>query len=176
MVLLFVSRPFVKNVLGGALFSPTYATLLLALLTTIGSLCASMLSKPLAPIMTQFFPRALEVTRHAIEGDNREGGEAAAKSPAWVRLSILRLIGVVPWSGINIACGVCGVAIGDCFLGTFIGSLPWTAVTCQVNIWLYFFLLFFLFFFFLPTFCFLLLTSIFFFNNQFLIINNSFFF
>jgi len=40
---------------------------------------------------------------------------------------------VVPWSGINIACGLCGVAISDCFLGSFIGSLPWTAVTCQIG-------------------------------------------
>ena len=50
-----------------------------------------------------------------------------------MRLSVLRLIGVVPWSGLNVACGVCGVSLADCFLGTFIGALPWTAVTCQVT-------------------------------------------
>ena len=56
-----------------------------------------------------------------------------SKAPAWVRLSVLRLVGIVPWSGINIASGVCGVALNDCILGSFIGSLPWTAVTCQVR-------------------------------------------
>ena len=89
---------------------------------------------PLAPFLTHFFPRALEKTRSALEG----GSESAfisekQRSSAWVRLSILRLVGVVPWSGINIACGVCGVSIADCMMGAFIGCLPWTAVTCQVQ-------------------------------------------
>ena len=73
-------------------------------------------------------PRPLAMTRSVLEGDEAKDGSAA-----WVRLSILRLIGVVPWSGINIACGVCGVAVWDCFLGALIGSLPWTAVTCQIG-------------------------------------------
>ncbi|PFH52785.1 hypothetical protein AMATHDRAFT_139239 [Amanita thiersii Skay4041] len=128
----------VWNVLAGALFSPAFATILLTLLTTIGSLCATLLSAPLAPILTQFFPRALDMTRSALEGDpvadlQTSGTKGKTRSSAWVRLSILRLIGVIPWSGINIASGVCGVAISDCLLGTFIGSLPWTAVTCQIG-------------------------------------------
>ncbi len=102
-----------QNVLAGALFSPAYATILLTLLTTVGSLCAALLSKPLAPLLTHFFPRALDVTRHAIEGDGETSSDdSGSKSSAWVRLSVLRLVGIVPWSGINLACGVCGVAIG----------------------------------------------------------------
>jgi hypothetical protein len=50
-----------------------------------------------------------------------------------VRLTVFRLVGIVPWSGINVACGVLGVSLRDCFLGTFIGAIPWTAVTCQVG-------------------------------------------
>lgn len=88
---------------------------------------------PLAPFITHFFPRALDMTRSALEGDVSVDTRANTKSPAWVRLSVLRLVGVVPWSGINIASGVCGVALSDCILGSFIGSLPWTAVTCQVR-------------------------------------------
>lgn len=117
------------------MFSPAYATLLLTLLTTIGSTCATLLSKPLAPFLTHFFPKALDLTRSALEGGASKAetdSEARPTSP-WIRLSILRLIGVVPWSGINIACGVCGVSIADCILGAFIGSLPWTAVTCQIG-------------------------------------------
>ncbi|KAF9446930.1 hypothetical protein P691DRAFT_793978 [Macrolepiota fuliginosa MF-IS2] len=128
------------NVLAGALFSPALATLFLTILTTIGSACASLLATPLAPFLTYFFPRALDVTRAALGGDSEvDQGSVSTdtsnknKSSAWVRLSVLRLIGVVPWSGINIACGVCGVALGDCMLGTFIGCLPWTAVTCQIG-------------------------------------------
>lgn len=104
----------------------------------VGSACATMLSTPLAPFLTHFFPRALDMTRNALEGDSDSdldefGNSSKPRSSAWVRLSVLRLIGVVPWSGINIACGVCGVAITDCMLGAFIGALPWTAVTCQVR-------------------------------------------
>ncbi|KAF9055357.1 hypothetical protein BDZ89DRAFT_938387 [Hymenopellis radicata] len=119
------------NVLAGALFSPAHATLLLTLLTTIGSVCATLLSKPLAPFLTHFFPRALDLTRSALEGTKSE--QQASQASPWIRLSILRLIGVVPWSGINIACGVTGVPLLDCLLGSFIGSLPWTAVTCQIG-------------------------------------------
>ncbi|KIM90871.1 hypothetical protein PILCRDRAFT_94542 [Piloderma croceum F 1598] len=121
------------NVLAGALFSPALATLLLTALTTIGSIFATLLAKPLAPFLTYFFPRALDLTRNALEGDPNVSTRSSNKSSAWVRLSVLRLIGVVPWSGINIACGVCGVAISDCILGAFIGTLPWTAVTCQIG-------------------------------------------
>ncbi|KAF8897598.1 snare associated Golgi protein-domain-containing protein [Infundibulicybe gibba] len=128
----------VWNVLAGALFSPAFATLLLATLTMVGSACATLLSTPLAPLLTHFFPRALDMTRNALEGDSEtdldaDGISPKSKSSTWVRLSVLRLIGVVPWSGINIACGVCGVSITDCMLGAFIGSLPWTAVTCQIG-------------------------------------------
>lgn len=125
--------------LAGALFSPALATLYLTVLTTIGSACASLLATPLAPFLTYLFPRALDMTRAALGGDPELDQDSLStdssknKSSAWVRLSVLRLIGVVPWSGINIACGVCGVGLGDCMLGTFIGCLPWTAVTCQVS-------------------------------------------
>ncbi|TFK29416.1 hypothetical protein FA15DRAFT_664369 [Coprinopsis marcescibilis] len=120
------------NVLAGALFSPAFATVMLTALTTIGSACATLLSTPLAPFLMYMFPRALDMTRNALGGDYSEDS-GSTKSSAWVRLSILRLIGVVPWSGINIACGVCGVPLVDCMLGTFIGCLPWTAVTCQIG-------------------------------------------
>ena len=118
-----------QNVLAGALFSPVYATILLTTLTTLGSLCATLLSTPLAPFLAILFPRALDMTRNALAGGS---DHFKPRSSPWVRLSVMRLIGVVPWSGINIACGVCGVSLSDCMLGTFIGCLPWTAVTCQV--------------------------------------------
>jgi hypothetical protein len=54
-------------------------------------------------------------------------------SNTWVRLSVLRLIGIIPWSSINIACGLCGVRTTDVMLGAFIGTMPWTAVTCQIG-------------------------------------------
>jgi uncharacterized membrane protein YdjX (TVP38/TMEM64 family) len=125
---------YFQNVLAGALFGPAPATVLLTLLTTIGSLTATMLAKPLTPLITALFPKVLATTRNALEG-GEPGLDINAKpqNPAWVRLTVLRLIGVVPWSGLNIACGVCGVSWWDCGLSSFIGTMPWTAVTCQIG-------------------------------------------
>jgi len=121
------------NVLAGVLMSPVTSTLLMTSLTAFGSVFSSLLATPLAPIITQLFPRALALTRNALEGGDTITAPSKGKAPAWVRLSVLRLIGVVPWSGINIASGVTGVSLFDCLLGAFIGTLPWTAVTCQVG-------------------------------------------
>jgi uncharacterized membrane protein YdjX (TVP38/TMEM64 family) len=114
--------------LAGALFSPILATVVLSVLTSLGSLCATMLSAPIAPYITRYFPKSLGIARSAFQGDSAKDG-----SPVWIRVTVLRLIGVVPWSGVNIACGVIGVSLWDCLIGTLIGSLPWTAVTCQVG-------------------------------------------
>jgi uncharacterized membrane protein YdjX (TVP38/TMEM64 family) len=120
------------NVLAGALFSPLLATLLLAVLTTVGSILATLLSAPLSPFFTHFLPRPLALARNIFEADSG-GSTTKSPSPTWVRLTVFRLVGIVPWSGINVACGVLGVSLRDCFLGTFIGAIPWTAVTCQIG-------------------------------------------
>ena len=124
------------------------ATLLMTITTSLGSVFATLLATPLAPILTRAFPRPIELTRAALEGSSfsasksvqseeskalNAAGSTTNNSPAWVRLSILRLIGIVPWSALNIACGLTGVALRDCLLGAFIGCLPWTAVTCQIG-------------------------------------------
>lgn len=129
-------------------------------LTTLGSLFSTLLAMPLAPILTRFFPRPIEITRSALEGSSASSSSSSsssveykplqpsnltatsssssatstsAKTPTWVRLSVLRLVGVVPWSALNVACGITGVALFDCATGAFIGTLPWTAVTCQIG-------------------------------------------
>lgn len=119
--------------LSGVLLSPFLATLLMTTLTALGSVLSSLLSTPLASIFSHWFPKALSLTRIALEGGRATVSTSRERTPIWVRLSVLRLIGVVPWSGINIACGVAGVSLLDCLLGAFIGTLPWTAVTCQVR-------------------------------------------
>ncbi|CAE7130305.1 unnamed protein product [Rhizoctonia solani] len=122
----------VLNVLTGALISPLWATLLMTALTSTGSLFATLLAAPLSPLVQRFVPKALDVVSVALQGSgNSKSG--AKRTPTWVRLVVMRLIGVVPWSGINIACGVCRVPFVDCAIGAFIGTLPWTAVTCQIG-------------------------------------------
>lgn len=128
-----------QNVLAGALFHPLLGTLLMTFLTAVGSVFATLLATPLAPVLTRFFPRPVQMTRTALEGSTESENalqvstKSSSSSPAWVRLSVLRLVGVVPWSGLNIACGLTGVSLRDCILGALIGCLPWTAVTCQIG-------------------------------------------
>ncbi|KAJ1308418.1 hypothetical protein OPQ81_004123 [Rhizoctonia solani] len=122
----------VINVLTGALISPLWATLLMTALTSTGSLIATLLAAPLSPLVQRFVPKALDVVSVALQGSGNSNS-SAKRTPTWVRLVVMRLIGVVPWSGINIACGVCRVPFLDCAIGAFIGTLPWTAVTCQIG-------------------------------------------
>jgi hypothetical protein len=136
----------ILNVLVGTILSPIPATLLQTLLTTIGSILSTLLATPLSPLLSLLFPRALDLTRHALQGSSPDADPADPSNaahlsttndkdatPTWVRLVIMRLIGIVPWSGINIACGVVGVSLWECSIGAFIGTLPWTAVTCQIG-------------------------------------------
>lgn len=144
-VMLMVLPHFHQNVLAGVLLNPVLATVLMTLLTSEGSILSTLLAKPLAPLIAYLFPKALALTTAALQGNSivistgTDDVLASAQpskhnqSPPWIRLSVLRLIGVVPWSGINIAAGVCSIPLWDCFLGAFLGTLPWTAVTVQVG-------------------------------------------
>ncbi|KAH8830534.1 hypothetical protein DL96DRAFT_1707351 [Flagelloscypha sp. PMI_526] len=164
----------VWNVLAGALWSPFYAAILLTALTSIGSVCSSMLAKPLAPLLSTYMPKVLDMGRQALQGHDivtidappfkveqdvsvvpelapatdeaapisrrekfrlrlKRRAHSTTSNGTWARLSVLRLVGVVPWMGINIACGVLDVPVLDCLLGAFVGCLPWTAVTCQIG-------------------------------------------
>ena len=121
----------------------------MTLLTSLGSIFSTLLAMPLAPTLSRVFPRPVEITRQALEGEafssssssvvgpkSAQSNDLSASSggtPAWVRLSVLRLVGVVPWSALNVACGITGVSLRNCFLGAVVGTFPWTAVTCQVG-------------------------------------------
>ncbi|KNZ81484.1 hypothetical protein J132_00450 [Termitomyces sp. J132] len=84
------------NVLGGALFSPAYATILLTTLTMLGSACATLLAMPLAPFLTHFFPRALDMTRNALEGaSDADEASAQGRSSPWIG-DILQTVASTP--------------------------------------------------------------------------------
>ncbi|KAL1706362.1 hypothetical protein EV121DRAFT_278816 [Schizophyllum commune] len=88
---------------------------------------------PVPPVSVTPPSRTASPANEVCEEKQLEAAQVENTTPTWIRLAILRLIGIVPWSGINIACGVCGVSLWDCMLGNLVGTLPWTAVTCQVG-------------------------------------------
>lgn len=64
------------------------------------------------------------------------GAEAASStgsSAIWRRLLIMRSMGIVPWSGMNVACGVVGVDWKIFWLTTAAGSASWSYVTASVG-------------------------------------------
>jgi hypothetical protein len=124
----------VLNILVGSVLDPMPALMLLTLITASGSLGSYLLSRPLAPLIAVLFPKPLALVRAALAPDSVPapsstrpvpgetvtpiqvssdpsippiGGEP--KPVVWRRLLIMRAMGFVPWSGMNVACGVVGV-------------------------------------------------------------------
>lgn len=110
----------VLNILMGALFPAIPAVAFLTLSTTIGGYCSYLLSRPLSPLITLLFPTQLAVVRASLASSG-----AGVGGGAWKKLLVMRATGLVPWSGMNVACGVVGVR-WTVFCATFAaGGLSW---------------------------------------------------
>jgi hypothetical protein len=133
-----------QNILVGSLMPPIPALILLTFITSFGSLGAYLLSRPLAPLIALAFPKPLALVRTAIgaydsDVDPRspvdsEYGLEKGKTSVWRRLLIMRAMGIVPWSGMNVACGVVGVDYMTFLLTTAAGSASWSYVTASVSL------------------------------------------
>ncbi|ORY34635.1 hypothetical protein BCR39DRAFT_513720 [Naematelia encephala] len=151
----------VLNILVGSLLEPMPALALLTIITATGSLASYSLSRPLAPLIAVLFPKPLALVRAALAPDSmpssssstlRSGGDdlvtpiqissdpssppiggPQAKANVWRRLLIMRAMGFVPWSGMNVACGVVGVDWKTFWLTTAVGSASWSYVTASVG-------------------------------------------
>ncbi|WWC73808.1 uncharacterized protein I206_107780 [Kwoniella pini CBS 10737] len=149
----------ILNILVGSLLDPMPALGLLTIITATGSLGAYMLSRPLAPLIAVLFPKPLALvqaalvpdsvpapaTSHPIVGETITPIQASSdpsqpaiggpteKSTVWRRLLIMRAMGFVPWSGMNVACGVVGVDWKVFWLTTAAGSASWSYVTASVG-------------------------------------------
>ena len=136
------------------------ALALLTFITATGSLFSYMLSRPLAPLIAVMFPKPLALVRAALApesiptppsatlGDaanarvtpvqfSSNPDEAAigteTRQTIWRRLLVMRAMGFVPWSGLNVACGVVGVDWRIFWLTTAAGSASWSYVTASVG-------------------------------------------
>ncbi|KAJ9120697.1 hypothetical protein QFC22_002628 [Naganishia vaughanmartiniae] len=135
------------NILVGSLLDPIPALLLLTFITSFGSLGAYSLSRPLAPLIALIFPKPLALVRSAINGSDqpteniamhdlttrRPASDSAVQPTIWRRLLIMRAMGLVPWSGMNVACGVVGVNPVTFLLTTAAGTASWSYVTASVG-------------------------------------------
>ena len=100
-----------------------------------------MLSRPLAPLIALLFPKPLAIVRSAIKGNDATASngvyqpqkKATDGNGVWRRLLVMRAMGLVPWSGMNVACGVVGVSWLTFLLTTAAGSASWSYVTASVG-------------------------------------------
>jgi hypothetical protein len=98
-----------------------------------------MLSRPLAPLIALIFPKPLALVRSALNGSATDPspkvspGSQQPSSSVWKRLLVMRAMGLVPWSGMNVACGVVGVNPITFLLTTAAGSASWSYVTASVG-------------------------------------------
>jgi hypothetical protein len=150
-----------QNILVGSVLEPMPALLLLTIITATGSLFSYLLSRPLAPLIAVLFPKPLALVRAALAPDQIPSPPASAstsganekitavqlssdpaappvggQSPSgsvWRRLLIMRAMGFVPWSGMNVACGVVNVDWKVFWLTTAAGSASWSYVTASVG-------------------------------------------
>jgi hypothetical protein len=137
---------------------PTAALALLTVITATGSLGSYMLSRPLAPLIAVLFPKPLALVQAALApeavptpptaaptdqhmtpvqissnpSDPPIGGRTGNQA-VWRRLLVMRSMGIVPWSGMNVACGVVGVNWKTFWLTTAAGSASWSYVTASVG-------------------------------------------
>lgn len=130
----------VLNILVGTLLQPLPALGLLTIITATGSLGSYCLSRPLAPLIAVLFPKPLALVRAALAPDSTPTlnvvpveSPATNTKPIWRRLLIMRAMGIVPWSGMNVACGVVGVDWRVFWLTTAAGSASWSYVTASVG-------------------------------------------
>ncbi|WRT69812.1 uncharacterized protein IL334_006803 [Kwoniella shivajii] len=149
----------VLNILVGSLLDPMPALALLTIITATGSLGAYSLSRPLAPLIAVLFPKPLALVRAALAPDSTPApatahqyvdetitpvqtssdptvspiGGPTDKSVVWRRLLTMRAMGFVPWSGMNVACGVVGVDWKIFWVTTAAGSASWSYVTASVG-------------------------------------------
>ena len=102
------------------------------MITSFGSLGAYTLSRPLAPLIGLLFPKPLALVSAAL-APPAEAANAPAQGSVWRRLLVMRAMGFVPWSGMNVACGVVGVKWTTFVLTTAGGSASWSYVTASVS-------------------------------------------
>lgn len=134
----------IMNVVFGAMYGTYSGTLYTSVLTSVGGVFCYLLSAPLAPLITSLpglakpldaMRRALSPGRARVSGrsvviSNMNGG---SNGNVWTYLLVLRVLPIVPYGLMNIACGVLGVPLAP-YAGTLaVGSIPWNFVTCQVG-------------------------------------------
>uniref|UniRef100_V5F1A6 VTT domain-containing protein n=2 Tax=Kalmanozyma brasiliensis (strain GHG001) TaxID=1365824 RepID=V5F1A6_KALBG len=125
-----VPGSLIMNVVFGAMYGTYSGTLYTSTLTAVGGVFCYLLSAPLGPLITSLpgLARPLDAMRRALSP-----ARTHSDSSIWSYLLILRVLPIVPYGLMNIACGVLRVPLLPYAVTLAVGSVPWNFVTCQVG-------------------------------------------
>ncbi|WFD00127.1 hypothetical protein MYAM1_002873 [Malassezia yamatoensis] len=148
----------ITNIVFGAMYGSYVGALWIGLLTSIGGMGCYLLAMPFGAVVDSVpgVSKALHSMRQALTtsqpsasswNDAQASHSALSRSSArhshsnrrsmrqdlWTYLLFLRLLPIVPYSMMNIACGILRVPLAPYAITLGVGSMPWNFCTAQLG-------------------------------------------
>ncbi|WFD34811.1 hypothetical protein MCUN1_001655 [Malassezia cuniculi] len=135
-----VPGSIIMNIIFGAMYGAYRGTLFASIYTAFGGLLCYLLAAPFAEVAAGVpgIAKPLHSMRVALADNGavpkaHEHGKAHVGRNLWSYLMVLRLLPIVPYGMMNIACGVLGVPIVPFTVTLGLGSVPWNFCTTQLG-------------------------------------------
>lgn len=138
-----VPGSLIMNIVFGAMYGSYAGCFHATILTAFGGALCYALASPFVDVVALFprISRALHSMSKALQAMDapRTGDRAEPASSIrldrdlWTSLLILRLLPIVPYGMMNIACGVLSVPIVPYVVTLGVGSIPWNFCTTQIG-------------------------------------------
>ncbi|PKI82786.1 hypothetical protein MVES1_003741 [Malassezia vespertilionis] len=133
-----VPGSLITNIVFGAMYGAYAGAFFACIFTAVGGVLCYLLSVPIANVvlLVPGIAKPLHSMRRALASTmstSRGGGARNIPRNLWSYLLFLRLLPIVPYGMMNIACGVLGVPLLPYALTLFVGSLPWNFCTAQIG-------------------------------------------
>lgn len=131
----------IMNVVFGAMYGTLMGTLYTSLLTSIGGVFCYLLVAPLGSLIRSLpgLNSVLEKMQRTMENNNVRIAPSSRSrlgkkgSNLWSYLLVLRVLPIVPYGLMNIACSVLRIPLLPYAVTLAIGSIPWNVCTVQVG-------------------------------------------
>lgn len=135
-----VPGSIIMNIIFGAMYGAYSGTFFASVFTAFGGLLCYLLAAPFAEVAAVIpgIARPLHSMRTALADNGatpkeHDNGNGHVSRNLWSYLMVLRLLPIVPYGMMNIACGVLDVPIVPYTVTLGLGSVPWNFCTTQLG-------------------------------------------
>lgn len=137
-----VPGSLIMNIVFGAMYGSYVGSLYTSVLTGFGGMLCYLLASPFSEVVTLFpklakpllsMRKALQSLHYTDEGETHRHSSPKLGRDLWSYLLFLRLLPIVPYGMMNIACGVLNVPLLPYTVTLAIGSVPWNFCTTQIG-------------------------------------------